>query len=90
MALSPSSTSAGSTANLGMDLKFAPTGSDSPKDPTVSLPAGLLANASIDGDACLTSTAPVAACQVGSGTVKASETLLGIPVPVPLSLTVGF
>ena len=39
----------------------------------MSLPAGLLANASIDGGACLTSsTAPVAACQVGSGTVKAS------------------
>ena len=90
LTLSQSSANAGSTANLGMDLKFSPTGSDSPKDLTVSLPAGLLANASIDGGACLTATSPVAACQVGSGTVSASETLLGIPVPVPLSLPVGF
>jgi hypothetical protein len=49
-----------------------------------------VASASIDGGACLTTTAPVAACEVGSGTAKASETLLGIPVPVPLSLPVGF
>ena len=31
-------TQAGSTADLGMDLKFAPSGNDSPKDLTLSLP----------------------------------------------------
>jgi hypothetical protein len=83
-------TAAGSTANLGMDLKFAPSGSDSPKDLTVSLPAGLLADATINGGKCLSTQAPTAACQVGSGTVSASETLLGIPVPVPISLPIAF
>jgi hypothetical protein len=71
-------TAAGSTANLGVDLKFAPGGSDSPKNLTLSLPAGLLANASIDGGKCLTTKTPIAACQVGSGTVTATS--LGVPV----------
>ena len=31
-------TTAGSTVNLGMDLKFAPSGGDSPKDLSLSLP----------------------------------------------------
>jgi hypothetical protein len=78
---------AGSTANLGMDLKFAPTGTDSPKDLTLTLPAGLLANASIDGGACLKSATPVAACQVGSGSVIATENVL---VPVALTLNATF
>ena len=47
-------TAAGSTANLGVDLTFAPTGTDSPDHMTLNLPPGLLANASIDGGACLT------------------------------------
>jgi hypothetical protein len=52
-------TRAGSTVNLGMDVKFAPNPtSDSPKDMTLSLPPGLLANASIDGGACLNSSRP--------------------------------
>jgi hypothetical protein len=76
-------TAAGSTVNLGMDLKFAPSGTDSPKDLTISLPAGLLANASINGGACLKSATPMSACQVGSGTVSADVTQLGIPVPLP-------
>lgn len=42
-------TAAGSTTNLGVDLKFAPTGTDSPDAMTLLLPPGLLANASIDG-----------------------------------------
>ncbi len=85
-------TAAGSTVALGMDVKFAPTSSDSPKDLTVSLPAGLLANASIDGGACLemNPTAPVAACQVGSGTVNAEVTELGVPLPVPVQGQVTF
>jgi hypothetical protein len=79
-------TAAGSTANLGMDLEFAPNpGTDSPKDLTLKLPAGLLANAAIDGGACLKSATPVSACQVGTGTVTASDTELGLVVPlIPL------
>jgi hypothetical protein len=77
-------TTAASTANLGMDLKFAPSGSDSPKDLGLSLPAGLLANASIDGGACLHNRTPIAACQVGTGTATATPTMLPVPVAVPL------
>ena len=54
-----------------MNLSFSPTGSDSPKDLTFVLPAGLLANASINGGACLHTQTPTASCQVGSGTVTA-------------------
>ena len=71
-------TQAGSSANLGMDLKFAPTGSDSPKDLSLSLPPGLLSNASINGGACLHTSQPTAACQVGSGTATVS--LSGLPI----------
>ena len=71
-------TQAGSTADLGMDLKFAPSGSDSPKDLTLSLPPGLLANASVGGGACLRTSQPTPACQVGTG--QATATLLGLPV----------
>jgi hypothetical protein len=75
-------TRAGSTVNLGMDVKFAPNpASDSPKDMTLSLPPGLLANASIDGGACLNSSAPNPACQVGTGTVTATPFVLGLPGP---------
>src|SRR5437588_2917297 len=45
---------AGSVANLRVHLTFAPSGSDSPDAMTLNLPPGLLANASIDGGACLT------------------------------------
>jgi hypothetical protein len=77
-------TAAASTANLGMDLKFAPNpSSDSPKDMTISLPPGLLSNASIAGGACLKTTTPTAKCQVGTGT--ATATVLGISMPVPLT-----
>lgn len=82
-------TAAGSTVNLGLDLKFAPSGSDSPKDLTLSLPPGLLADASIDGGRCLRSAAPIAACKVGSGTVSASPILLGLPT-TPISISVTF
>jgi hypothetical protein len=65
-------TAAGSTTNLGLDLKFSPTGTDSPDHMTLTLPPGLLANASIDGGACLTMTdLNDTACQVGTGTVTA-------------------
>lgn len=65
-------TTAGSTTNLGLDLKFAPTGTDSPDHMTLSLPPGLLANASINGGACLTMTdLDDTACQVGTVTAIA-------------------
>jgi hypothetical protein len=81
-------TAAGSTANLGLDLKFNPTGTDSPKDLTLVLPAGLLANASINGGACLKSATPTSACQVGTGTVTAKVIMLGTPtVPVSVAVT---
>jgi hypothetical protein len=77
LALSPTSGTAGSTGNLETDIKFSPTGSDSVKNLALILPAGLLANASIDDGKCLTSKTPIAACQVGSGSVTAAEHALG-------------
>jgi hypothetical protein len=85
VALSPSSAAAGSTGNLGTDITFSPSSGDSTKDLTLQLPPGLLADAAIDGGACLKSATPVAACQVGSGTVTAD--VLGGLVPVGLSAT---
>ena len=83
LGLSPSSGPAASTANLGMDIRFAySTSGDTVKDLTLALPAGLLANASVDGGTCITSATPTAACQVGSGTITA--TALGfLPVQLP-------
>jgi hypothetical protein len=65
-------TQAASTVPLGMNLSFSPSGSDSPKDLTIGLPPGLLADASVNRGACLKSTTPSAACKVGSGTVNAT------------------
>jgi hypothetical protein len=81
-------TAAGSTANLGLDLKFSPTGTDSPDHMTLSLPPGLLANASVDGGACLTMTdLDDTACQVGTGTVTAiAEGVVPITTPVTFDL----
>src|SRR6185312_16074900 len=76
---------AGSTADLGVDLTFAPTGSDSPDHMTLTLPPGLLANASIDGGSCLTTTdLEDNACQVGSGVVTAYAYAT---VPIPTRVT---
>ena len=86
MTLTQSTTAAGVSATVGIDVSFSPSLGDSPKDLTVILPPGLLANAAIDGGACLsnTSTTPVAACQVGTGSVTAAG--LGI-VPITGDLT---
>src|SRR5579859_3519110 len=65
-------TQAGSQVSLGTDLKFNPGAGDSPKDLTLSLPPGLLSNASIDGGACLASATPISACRVGSGWLTAT------------------
>jgi hypothetical protein len=86
LALSPSSATAASTGNLGTDIKFSPSGGDqdSVKNLALQLPAGLIANASVDNGACLSATAPVAACVVGTGTVTATEnTLLGVSLSLP-------
>jgi hypothetical protein len=81
-------TAAGSTTNLGVDLKFAPTGSDSPDRLTLNLPPGLLANAAIDGGGCLKTTdLNDAACQVGSGIVTAdADGYIPISTPVTFDL----
>jgi hypothetical protein len=87
--VSPSSSAAvtaGATGNLGLTLKFAPTGNDTPKDVTLNLPPGLLANAAIDNGGCLlTADIQTSTCQVGSGTVDA---VLDGAIPVPTN--VGF
>jgi hypothetical protein len=82
-------TAAGSTANLGVDLSFAPTGSDSPDHMTLNLPPGLLANASVNGGKCLTTTdLDDSACQVGSGVVTANaDPAVAGGVPIPTSVT---
>ena len=85
LVVTPSSHAAGSSVSLTTDVKFAPSSGDSPKDMTLSLPAGLLSNASIDGGACLKTSSPTAACQVGTGTATALP--VGIPIPVTQSLT---
>lgn len=83
---------AGSASDVSLDLTFAPTGTDSPKDLTVALPPGLLADASIDAGACLQATTAVGACQIGSGTVSATLDALSIlgPLNGSLALPVSF
>jgi hypothetical protein len=96
-AISPSLTldqsagrTAGSLANLGLDLKFTDTGTDSPRNLTINLPSGLLANAAINGGSCLkTTNTSGTACEVGSGTVTASPdvVVLGLPASIPVPVT---
>src|ERR1700722_17960414 len=85
--VSPSSSAAltaGATGNLGLTLKFAPTGNDTPQDVNLNLPGGLLASPLIDIDACLQTTdIETTTCQVGSGTVDAVRDG-AIPVPTPV------
>src|SRR6185312_6659939 len=83
---------AGSSANLGMDLKFTNTGTDSPHNLTINLPPGLLANASINGGSCIKATnTSGTACEVGSGTVTATADPIGlINFPLPVSVPVSF
>jgi hypothetical protein len=61
-----------SPATVSFDAKFNPNTGDSVKDVTFALPPGLLANANVNGGACLIATSPSGACQVGTGTVTAS------------------
>jgi hypothetical protein len=76
---------AGSTSSLGLDLKFAPSGNDSPDAVTINLPPGVLADAALDGGACLTSTDITdPTCQIGSGTVSAVALGL-VPITTPVN-----
>jgi hypothetical protein len=76
---------AGAFENLGVDLKFGPSGGDSPERLTLDLPPGLLADASIDGGACLRmADLADAACQVGSGSVTA-DAYGAIPITTPVT-----
>jgi len=78
-------TTAGSTTDLGMNLTFTDSSGDSPDQLTIELPPGLLANASIDGGACLTMTDLTDTnCQVGTGTVTADALDL-VPLTVPVT-----
>jgi hypothetical protein len=78
-------TTAGSTADLGMNLTFSDSGGDSPEDMSIVLPAGLLADADIDGGACLTNADLTDTnCQVGTGTVTA-DALGVVPLTVPVT-----
>ncbi len=84
---------AGSSTNLGLDLTFADTGTDSPHNLTINLPSGLLANASINGGSCLkAANTSGSACQVGSGTVTATADPIPplVNLPVPVSVPVSF
>ena len=82
---------AGSTANLGLDLKFTNTGTDSAHNLTINLPPGLLANASINGGSCLkTTNTSGTACEVGSGTVTAIRTSLVLGLPAGIQVPVTF
>ena len=85
-------TKAGSTLNLGLDLKFADTGTDSPRDLSIILPPGLLADASRDGGSCIkTANVSGTACEVGTGTVTATADpiagILNLPIPVSVPVT---
>jgi len=82
---------AGATQNLGLNLSFANSGADSPDDMSINLPPGLLANANIDGGACLkTADLSDTNCQVGTGTVTADPVLLGLDTGIPVQLPVTF
>ena len=88
--LSPATGVAASTQNLGVDIRFGYSSSgDTVKDMTLALPAGLLANASIDGGKCITSTVPIAACQVGTGSITATASVLTV-IPVTETLSAEF
>ena len=82
LTVTPTTTTAGtSPATVNFDSTF----TSAPNDVTFALPAGLLANANLQSGACLASSTPSAACQVGSGTATAA----GLAVPVSEYLVKG-
>jgi hypothetical protein len=90
LGLSPTSGVAASTQNLGVDITFGYSSKgDTVQDMTLALPAGLLANASADGGKCISSVTPIAACQVGTGSITATATVLKL-IPVTETLSAEF
>ena len=80
LTVTPTTTAAGtSPATVDFDATFS---GGSPNDVTFALPSGLLANANLADGACLASSTPTTACQVGTGTATAA----GIPLTVSLYL----
>lgn len=86
---STSGTQAGAYQDLGMDMQFntakAYPVADTPKDLSIVLPPGLLANATINGGKCLTETTLDDNCQVGTGAV--TSYVLGGTVPATINVT---
>lgn len=60
-------TVAESSTNVGFSFAFNQTAGDAVKDATLTLPPGLLIDETVDGGACLTTTAPIPACRLGTG-----------------------
>ncbi len=88
----PTPAAAGSTGSLGLDIKFAPSAGDGPDAVTLNLPPGVLADASLDNGACITTAisdfSGDAACQIGSGVVTAiASGVVPVPTPVDFYLT---
>ena len=75
---SAGTTAGTSPATVGFDAAFPSSTGDTVKDVTFALPPGLLADANINGGACLISPSATSACQVGTGTITADG--LGVPV----------
>jgi hypothetical protein len=73
---------AGSASSVGFDISFNPASGDAVKTLAIDLPPGLLVNEEIDGGACLSTTAPAPACQIGSGTAL----IAGTSTPMSLYL----
>ena len=102
---SSSSTPAGSTSNLALNLAFANSTSggtvDSPNALTINLPSGLLTNTSIKtttGSQCITvaaSSSPNSGCEIGTGVVDAQANLsvtlpiLGTLTTIPITVAVN-
>lgn len=73
---------AASTSSVGFAVSFNPSTGDAVKNLSIDLPPGLLVNEETDGGACLSATAPVAACQIGSG----DAVITGVATPMSLYL----
>ena len=67
LTLSQSGTTAGGSPAIGFDATFASTTGDGAKSDSFALPPGLLGNENIAGGACLLTSSPNPACQVGTG-----------------------
>ncbi|MGO9957393.1 MAG: hypothetical protein ACLP50_15735 [Solirubrobacteraceae bacterium] len=82
LAVTQSGTTAGSSVATGFTLTFNPSAGDSVSSFSLALPEGALLNLGLDGNACLTATAPSSACAIASGTA----TVAGSSTPATLFL----